>query len=130
WHVVALDSFGSFPGAVTYKSVRKGSLYQRRETPTTSLRLNPEPGCTLRQREERADGVGTVRYVADSPSEQRVLVSMLLLLLLPVAALSDPVKFLPLDCEDIYNNGSIHSGVYTIFPAGHASPVQVYCDMG
>ncbi|KAG9330912.1 hypothetical protein JZ751_021631, partial [Albula glossodonta] len=57
-------------------------------------------------------------------------VSMLLLLLLPVAAVSDSVKFLPLDCEDIYNNGSIHSGVYTIFPAGHASPVQVYCDMG
>ncbi|KAI1886531.1 hypothetical protein AGOR_G00196720 [Albula goreensis] len=60
------------------------------------------------------------------------MVFMLLFLLLPVAALSLPVKqkFLPVDCEDIYNNGSIHSGVYTIFPAGHTSPVQVYCDMG
>ncbi|KAG9328321.1 hypothetical protein JZ751_015002, partial [Albula glossodonta] len=56
-------------------------------------------------------------------------ISMLLLLLLPVLALSHPVKFLPVDCEDVYKNGSIHSGVYTIFPAGHDSPVEVYCDM-
>ncbi|KAI1886530.1 hypothetical protein AGOR_G00196710 [Albula goreensis] len=61
--------------------------------------------------------------------EPNMMVSLLLLLLLPVLALSHPVKFLPLDCEDVYKNGSIHSGVYTIFPAGHDSPVEVYCDM-
>ncbi|KAJ8384675.1 hypothetical protein AAFF_G00200070 [Aldrovandia affinis] len=55
-----------------------------------------------------------------------------LLLLLPVAVLSATVetKSLPLQCEDVYNEGSIHSGVYTIFPAGPDTPVQVYCDMG
>ncbi|KAF4075520.1 hypothetical protein AMELA_G00235380 [Ameiurus melas] len=58
---------------------------------------------------------------------------LLYVALLPLLVQSAPVTkdFLPLDCEDIYNNGSIHSGVYTIFPAGSAGePVQVYCDMG
>ncbi|XP_035260133.1 microfibril-associated glycoprotein 4-like [Anguilla anguilla] len=59
-------------------------------------------------------------------------VTVFLLVLLPVAALSVPVvqKFLPLNCEDINRNGSKHSGVYTIYPAGHTKAVQVYCDMG
>lgn len=39
-------------------------------------------------------------------------------------------NFLPLDCQDIFNNGSIHSGVYTIYPVGPHRPLQVYCDMG
>ncbi|KAI5091234.1 microfibril-associated glycoprotein 4-like precursor [Silurus meridionalis] len=39
-------------------------------------------------------------------------------------------NFLPLDCQDIFNNGSIHSGVYTIYPVGPKRPLQVYCDMG
>ncbi|XP_038592520.1 kinesin-like protein KIF20B [Micropterus salmoides] len=37
---------------------------------------------------------------------------------------------LPLDCSDIYNNdNSRPSGVYTIYPIGATSAVQVYCDM-
>ncbi|XP_029996620.1 microfibril-associated glycoprotein 4-like [Sphaeramia orbicularis] len=50
------------------------------------------------------------------------------LLLIP-GALCSPV-FLPVDCSDLYNRGFGHSGVYTIYPAGSTSPVQVYCDMG
>lgn len=37
---------------------------------------------------------------------------------------------LPLDCSDIHNNDSSRpSGVYTIYPIGSTSAVQVYCDM-
>ncbi|XP_061564332.1 microfibril-associated glycoprotein 4-like isoform X1 [Cololabis saira] len=37
---------------------------------------------------------------------------------------------LPLDCNDIHNsNGNKLSGVYTIYPIGATSAVQVYCDM-
>ncbi|XP_026544738.1 microfibril-associated glycoprotein 4 [Notechis scutatus] len=35
----------------------------------------------------------------------------------------------PLDCEDIYDQGSETDGVYLIFPAGPSVPVPVYCDM-
>ncbi|KAF7689199.1 microfibril-associated glycoprotein 4-like [Silurus meridionalis] len=58
---------------------------------------------------------------------------LLLLVALPLLVHSAPNRTdsLPADCEDIYNNGSIHNGVYTIYPAGSAGqPVQVYCDMG
>ncbi|XP_072513100.1 microfibril-associated glycoprotein 4-like [Salminus brasiliensis] len=59
---------------------------------------------------------------------------LLLVLALPLlvsSAETKPIKeFLPLDCEDIFNNGSIHNGVYTIYPAGPGKAVQVYCDMG
>lgn len=58
---------------------------------------------------------------------------VLLSLALPLLVQSQIIDqvFLPIDCQDIFNNGSIHSGVYTIFPAGSAGePVQVYCDMG
>ncbi|XP_028828308.1 microfibril-associated glycoprotein 4-like [Denticeps clupeoides] len=37
---------------------------------------------------------------------------------------------LPIDCDDVYNNGSTSSGVYTIYPVGLDAPIQVYCDMG
>ncbi|XP_036393424.1 microfibril-associated glycoprotein 4-like [Megalops cyprinoides] len=58
-------------------------------------------------------------------------VPVLLFLLLPVAILSLPVKkYQPMDCEDVYYNGSTESRVYTIFPAGQHSPVQVFCEMG
>ncbi|KAL7851912.1 hypothetical protein SRHO_G00176970 [Serrasalmus rhombeus] len=63
----------------------------------------------------------------------RILTAMLLLFVaLPLLVQSIPVnkKFLPLDCEDIFNNGSSHSGVYTIYPKGPEKAVQVYCDMG
>ncbi|XP_058508564.1 microfibril-associated glycoprotein 4-like [Solea solea] len=52
---------------------------------------------------------------------------ILLLALIPAAICSTQ---LPVDCSDLYNRGFGHSGVYTIYPAGPVSPVQVYCDMG
>ncbi|XP_061086528.1 microfibril-associated glycoprotein 4-like [Conger conger] len=73
-------------------------------------------------------------YKAYSTHRERrgIEVSVLLHVLLPVTALSVPVvhKILPLNCEDIYRNGSTHSGVYAIYPGGDTKPVQVYCDMG
>ncbi|KAI4897231.1 hypothetical protein NFI96_005581, partial [Prochilodus magdalenae] len=63
-----------------------------------------------------------------------ILTDMLLLLFLalPLLVQAHPVskEFLPLDCEDVFHNGSIHSGVYTIYPGGPEKPVEVYCDMG
>ncbi|KAJ8013672.1 hypothetical protein DPEC_G00032230 [Dallia pectoralis] len=35
----------------------------------------------------------------------------------------------PVDCNDIYRSGSGQNGVFTIYPAGPTSPVQVFCDM-
>uniref|UniRef100_A0AAY5KRP3 Fibrinogen C-terminal domain-containing protein n=1 Tax=Esox lucius TaxID=8010 RepID=A0AAY5KRP3_ESOLU len=35
----------------------------------------------------------------------------------------------PVDCNDIYKSGFGQNGVYTIYPAGPTSPVQVFCDM-
>ncbi|XP_031168075.1 microfibril-associated glycoprotein 4-like isoform X7 [Sander lucioperca] len=58
------------------------------------------------------------------------LVSVVLLLLAPLLT-SCQQLVLPLDCSDIYNNdNSRPSGVYTIYPIGVTSAVQVYCDMG
>ncbi|XP_062385070.1 microfibril-associated glycoprotein 4-like [Sardina pilchardus] len=56
----------------------------------------------------------------------------ILALLLPLVVNSHPVgrSLLPLDCEDIYQNGSVHNGVYTIYPTTADKPVEVYCDMG
>ncbi|XP_051249624.1 microfibril-associated glycoprotein 4-like [Dicentrarchus labrax] len=52
-----------------------------------------------------------------------------LLLLAPVMT-SCQQFFLPVDCSDIYNSdNSRPSGVYTIYPIGATSAVQVYCDM-
>ncbi|XP_071758847.1 microfibril-associated glycoprotein 4-like [Centroberyx gerrardi] len=55
-----------------------------------------------------------------------MMLRVLLAVLLPVAAYQSP---LPIDCSDIYRAGSGQGGVYTIYPAGPTSPVQVYCDM-
>ncbi|XP_053472346.1 microfibril-associated glycoprotein 4-like [Ictalurus furcatus] len=57
---------------------------------------------------------------------------VLLSLALPLLVQSQIIDqvFLPIDCQDIFNNGSIHSGVYTIYPGGPKSPLKVYCDMG
>ncbi|KAL2086898.1 hypothetical protein ACEWY4_017957 [Coilia grayii] len=38
--------------------------------------------------------------------------------------------FLPIDCEEYFQNGTKHNGVYTIYPAGEDSAMEVYCDMG
>uniref|UniRef100_A0A3Q2GGS0 Microfibril associated protein 4 n=1 Tax=Cyprinodon variegatus TaxID=28743 RepID=A0A3Q2GGS0_CYPVA len=52
----------------------------------------------------------------------------LFLVLLPLWASGAPV--LPLDCSDIYNyDNSRASGVYTIYPIGATSAVEVFCDM-
>ncbi|KAF1373436.1 hypothetical protein PFLUV_G00238840 [Perca fluviatilis] len=57
------------------------------------------------------------------------LVSVVLVLLAPLL-ISCQQLILPLDCSDIYNNdNSRPSGVYTIYPIGATSAVQVYCDM-
>ncbi|XP_031166477.1 microfibril-associated glycoprotein 4-like [Sander lucioperca] len=58
------------------------------------------------------------------------LVSVVLLLLAPLLTSCHPLV-LPVDCSDIYNNddNSRPSGVYTIYPIGATSAVQVYCDM-
>ncbi|XP_076150117.1 microfibril-associated glycoprotein 4-like [Alosa pseudoharengus] len=56
----------------------------------------------------------------------RVLV--LLLGLVPLSLGSN--MYLPLDCADIHSHDSTKpSGVYSIFPGGPISPLQVYCDM-
>ncbi|XP_062298601.1 microfibril-associated glycoprotein 4-like isoform X1 [Scomber scombrus] len=57
------------------------------------------------------------------------LVSVFLLLLAPVLTCCLPLV-LPLDCNDIHNHDKSRlSGVYTIYPIGATSAVQVYCDM-
>ncbi|XP_029933367.1 microfibril-associated glycoprotein 4-like [Myripristis murdjan] len=55
------------------------------------------------------------------------LESLLFLVLAPV--LIHCYCDLPADCSDIYKDQSNASGVYTIYPVGSTSPVQVYCDM-
>uniref|UniRef100_UPI003AACA8EF microfibril-associated glycoprotein 4-like isoform X2 n=1 Tax=Centroberyx gerrardi TaxID=166262 RepID=UPI003AACA8EF len=56
------------------------------------------------------------------------VVSVVLLLLAPVLTRCHLV--LPLDCSDVYHHdNSRPSGVYTIYPVGATSAVQVYCDM-
>uniref|UniRef100_A0A7N8X1E7 Microfibril-associated glycoprotein 4-like n=1 Tax=Mastacembelus armatus TaxID=205130 RepID=A0A7N8X1E7_9TELE len=57
------------------------------------------------------------------------LLAVVVLLLAPLASHCAPLV-LPLDCSDIYNHDqSRPSGVYTIYPIGATSAVQVYCDM-
>ncbi|KAG7455938.1 hypothetical protein MATL_G00246340 [Megalops atlanticus] len=53
-------------------------------------------------------------------------VLILLAVLIPVGAYP---LFQPLDCADIYNQGSKASGVYQIYPGGATYPFYVYCDM-
>uniref|UniRef100_A0A8C7JL12 Microfibril associated protein 4 n=2 Tax=Oncorhynchus kisutch TaxID=8019 RepID=A0A8C7JL12_ONCKI len=52
---------------------------------------------------------------------------LLLALLVPVMVQS---SLHPVDCDEVYRSGSGQNGVYTIYPAGPTSPVQVFCDMG
>ncbi|XP_034073282.1 microfibril-associated glycoprotein 4-like [Gymnodraco acuticeps] len=60
-------------------------------------------------------------------SVQLVSVGLVLLALLLDSGMS---LDLPIDCSDIYNNDNPKpSGVYTIYPIGSTSAVQVYCDM-
>ncbi|XP_038591634.1 microfibril-associated glycoprotein 4-like [Micropterus salmoides] len=57
------------------------------------------------------------------------LVSVVFLLLAPLLT-SCQHFFQPVDCSDIYKQDkSLPSGVYTIYPLGERSAVQVYCDM-
>ncbi|XP_031600464.1 microfibril-associated glycoprotein 4-like [Oreochromis aureus] len=55
-----------------------------------------------------------------------MMIRLVFAVLLPAAAYQSP---LPTDCSDIYRGGAGVDGVYTIYPAGSTSPVQVYCDM-
>ncbi|KAM4525609.1 microfibril-associated glycoprotein 4-like [Odontesthes bonariensis] len=59
----------------------------------------------------------------------KVLKVLSVLLLVPLLTSCAPLV-LPLDCNDIYNSDTSRpSGVYTIYPIGATSAVQVYCDM-
>ncbi|XP_062386881.1 microfibril-associated glycoprotein 4-like [Sardina pilchardus] len=62
----------------------------------------------------------------------RIMLSWSFALLLPWLVQSRPLNqdLLPIDCEDVFFNGSIHNGVYTIYPVGKDSPMEVFCDMG
>ncbi|XP_016895700.1 microfibril-associated glycoprotein 4-like [Cynoglossus semilaevis] len=55
------------------------------------------------------------------------MVFIVLLLLIPACFCTS--VFYPVDCNDVYVRGFGDSGVYTIYPAGPVSPVQVYCEM-
>ncbi|XP_063060644.1 microfibril-associated glycoprotein 4-like [Engraulis encrasicolus] len=53
---------------------------------------------------------------------------LVLLLCVPACLCAD--LLLPVDCSDIHTHYPTKpSGVYTIFPGGPVSPLQVYCDM-
>ncbi|XP_023137206.1 microfibril-associated glycoprotein 4-like [Amphiprion ocellaris] len=51
-----------------------------------------------------------------------MMLRLVFLLLLPLAAR-------PSSLPTVYKAGSGLDGVYTVYPAGPTSPVQVYCDM-
>ncbi|CDQ95410.1 unnamed protein product [Oncorhynchus mykiss] len=55
-----------------------------------------------------------------------MMFSVMLVLLVPVAVQS---SLHPVDCNEVYQSGSGQNGVYTIYPAGSTSPVQVFCEM-
>ncbi|KAF7203669.1 microfibril-associated glycoprotein 4 [Nothobranchius furzeri] len=58
-----------------------------------------------------------------------LMMKLLSLLLVPLVTSCSDLS-LPLDCTDIYNQDTSRpSGVYTIYPIGATSAVQVYCDM-
>ncbi|KAG7460321.1 hypothetical protein MATL_G00219990 [Megalops atlanticus] len=60
----------------------------------------------------------------------KLLQAPLMAVLLALPAVLHPPSSVPLDCADVYSSGMGRSGVYTIYPAGPTSPVQVFCDMG
>uniref|UniRef100_A0A4W5LLG9 Fibrinogen C-terminal domain-containing protein n=1 Tax=Hucho hucho TaxID=62062 RepID=A0A4W5LLG9_9TELE len=55
-----------------------------------------------------------------------MMFSLMLALLVPVVVQS---YLHPVDCNEVYQSGSGMNGVYTIYPAGNTSPVQVFCEM-
>ncbi|XP_066516964.1 microfibril-associated glycoprotein 4-like [Hoplias malabaricus] len=56
---------------------------------------------------------------------------LLLALVLPLVVHAAPLTvFKPQDCEEVYNNVSVKTGVYTIYPGAPDTAVKVYCDMG
>ncbi|XP_017291133.2 microfibril-associated glycoprotein 4 [Kryptolebias marmoratus] len=64
-------------------------------------------------------------------SQFRLQLRVVFVALLPAAAAAAaafPSPW-PSDCSDVYRSGSGRDGVYTVYPAGPTSPVQVYCDM-
>ncbi|XP_063060463.1 microfibril-associated glycoprotein 4-like [Engraulis encrasicolus] len=57
-----------------------------------------------------------------------MMIVFVLLLCVPACLCAD--LLLPVDCSDIHTHYPTKpSGVYTIFPGGPVSPLQVYCDM-
>ncbi|XP_074550179.1 microfibril-associated glycoprotein 4-like [Halichoeres trimaculatus] len=67
-----------------------------------------------------------------SPADsiRNLTMKLLLLFVLLAPQLISAQLLLPLDCSDIYNNDNARpSGVYTIYPIGATSAVQVFCDM-
>ncbi|XP_076008336.1 microfibril-associated glycoprotein 4-like [Genypterus blacodes] len=66
------------------------------------------------------------KVLGRSTTDKRMMLRVVLSVLLPVAAYPSPP---PVDCSDIYRAGLGQDGVYTIYPAGPTSPVQVYCEM-
>ncbi|XP_066516687.1 microfibril-associated glycoprotein 4-like [Hoplias malabaricus] len=66
-------------------------------------------------------------FLQDSDSTMMLLLALVLPLVVQAAPLT---VFNPQDCEDVYNNVSEKSGVYTIYPGAPDTAVKVYCDMG
>ncbi|XP_026214902.1 microfibril-associated glycoprotein 4-like [Anabas testudineus] len=61
---------------------------------------------------------------------QVTLVVAVLVLVLAASVECDPQFILPVDCDDIYrHDNTTSSGVYTIYPGGPTTPLNVYCDM-
>uniref|UniRef100_A0A4W6CP04 Microfibril associated protein 4 n=1 Tax=Lates calcarifer TaxID=8187 RepID=A0A4W6CP04_LATCA len=56
------------------------------------------------------------------------MIPLLILLFAPLL-ISGGDLIHPMDCSDIHKDKSKPSGVYTIYPVGDRSAVQVYCDM-
>ncbi|XP_056228093.1 microfibril-associated glycoprotein 4-like [Seriola aureovittata] len=52
------------------------------------------------------------------------------LLVLVASVHSDSLFSMPIDCDDIYSHDNTSSsGVYTIYPGGPTTPINVFCDM-
>ncbi|XP_035624184.1 microfibril-associated glycoprotein 4-like [Oncorhynchus keta] len=67
----------------------------------------------------------TVNYTKRT-SISTMMFSLMLVLLVPVTVQS---SLHPVDCNEVYQSGSGQNGVFTIYPAGSTSPVQVFCEM-
>ncbi|KAM9715803.1 microfibril-associated glycoprotein 4-like isoform 1-T1 [Menidia menidia] len=69
----------------------------------------------------------TLTHFCRTQPKNTMMIRVVLAVMFPVAVYAST---LPTDCSDVYKSGSGHDGVYTVYPAGPTSPVQVYCDMG